>query len=289
MINYPAYHSTSAKTFLGQTIPAGSTDTKAEVRKALDIIFNHPNVGPFVAHRLIQRLVTSNPSPAYVGRVAAVFNNNGKSVRGDMGAVVRAILLDPEATRISPDPGSGKLREPIIRLANWMRAFNATSIDGKFLVGSTRSSGSLGQSPLAALSVFNFYRPGYVPTNGRLGSARRTAPEFQVVDEVAVAGYANTIETTIWFGIGPGFDVRSSYARELPIAHDANALADRMNAILMYGQMPNSLRQRIIESVNSVEIPGSGASAAQIQEARLDRVKLAVYLTMISPDYMVQR
>lgn len=289
MINYPDFHSTSAKTFLGQTIPAGSTDTKAEVKKALDIIFNHPNVGPFVAQRLIQRLVTSNPSPAYVGRVAAVFNNNGKSVRGDMGAVVRAILLDPEATRISPDPGSGKLREPIIRLANWMRAFNATSIDGRFLVGSTRSSGSLGQSPLAALSVFNFYRPGYVPTNGRLGSARLKAPEFQVVDEVAVAGYANTIETTIWFGIGPGADVRSSYAKELPIAHDANALADRMNAILMYGQMPNSLRQRIIESVNSVNIPGNGATAAQIQAARLDRVKLAVYLTMISPDYMVQR
>jgi len=286
MIAYNSFHSTSAKTFLGKTLPAGSSDARAELEAALDVIANHPNVGPFMAHRLIQRFVTSNPSPAYVGRVATVFNNNGRGVRGDLGAVVRAILLDPEAARIGTTPGSGKLREPIVRLANWMRAFNATSRSGYFLVGSTRSFGSLGQAPLTAPSVFNFYRPGYVPPNTRTGRAGLTAPEFQAVNEVSIAGYANTIGGAIWDGIGIETDVRPNYAREIAIAHDANALADRMDAILMYGQMPPALRRRIIDSVNGIPMPGGAEEAAY---ARLNRVRMAVNLTMLSPDYLVQR
>ncbi|MBB5746998.1 DUF1800 domain-containing protein [Brevundimonas variabilis] len=289
MIPYGQYHSTSAKTFLGKSIAAGSTDARAELNEALDTLFNHPNTGPFLARRLIQRLVTSNPSPAYVGRVAAVFNNNGQGVRGDLAAVVRAILLDREASTIGTDPGSGKVREPMIRLTNWMRAFGATSVSGNYLIGSTRSNVSLGQAPLTAPSVFNFYRPGYVPPNTRLGAANLTAPEFQIVDEVSVAGYANTMVGAIGNGIGTGTDVRSTYAQEVAIAHDANALADRMNAILLYGQMSGRLRQRIIESVNSVPIPGGTASAAQITTARLNRTRIAIYLTMISPEYLVQR
>lgn len=286
MIAYNSFHSTSAKTFLGKTLPAGSSDARAELEAALDVIANHPNVGPFMAHRLIQRFVTSNPSPAYVGRVATVFNNNGQGVRGDLGAVVRAILLDPEAARIGTAPGSGKLREPIVRLANWMRAFNATSRSGYFLVGSTRSHWSLGQAPLTAPSVFNFYRPGYVPPNTRTGRAGLTAPEFQAVNEVSIAGYANTIGGAIWDGIGIETDVRPNYAREIAIAHDANALADRMNAILMYGQMPPALRRRVIDSVNGIPMPGGAEEAAY---ARLNRVRMAVNLTMLSPDYLVQR
>lgn len=286
MIAYNSFHSTSAKTFLGKTLPAGSSDARAELEAALDVIANHPNVGPFMAHRLIQRFVTSNPSPAYVGRVATVFNNNGQGVRGDLGAVVRTILLDPEAARIGTAPGSGKLREPIVRLANWMRAFNATSRSGYFLVGSTRSHWSLGQAPLTAPSVFNFYRPGYVPPNTRTGRAGLTAPEFQAVNEVSIAGYANTIGGAIWDGIGIETDVRPNYAREIAIAHDANALADRMNAILMYGQMPPALRRRVIDSVNGIPMPGGAEEAAY---ARLNRVRMAVNLTMLSPDYLVQR
>ena len=286
MINYNNFHSTSAKTFLGKTIPAGSSNARAELDIALDVIFEHPNVGPFMAHRLIQRFVTSNPSPAYVGRVAAVFNDNGRGVRGDLAAVLKAVLLDPEAMRIGSTPGSGKLREPIIRLANWMRAFNATSASGYYLVGSTRSFGSLGQAPLTAPSVFNFYRPGYVPPNSRLGGAKLSGPEFQTVDEVSIAGYANTIGGAIWDGIGAQAEVRANYAREIAIADDAEALADRMNAILMYGQMPPALRRRIIDAVNAIPIPSGPAEAAY---ARLNRVRMAVNLTMVSPDYLVQR
>lgn len=289
MIPYANYHSTASKTFLGKTIPAGSTDARAELNEAIDVLVNHPNTGPFLARRLIQRLVTSNPSPAYVGRVAAVYNNNGQGVRGDLAAMTRAILLDPEASTIGSTPGSGKVREPIIRLTNWMRAFETTSVSGRYLVGSTRANTSLGQAPLTAPSVFNFFRPGYVPPNTRLGAAKLTSPEFQIVDEVSVAGYANTMLGAIGNGIGTGTDVRATYAKEVAIAHDAGALADRMNAILLYGQMSGRLRQRIIDSVNSVAIPGGTATAAQINAARLNRARLAVYLTMISPEYLVQR
>ena len=210
MIAYPSFHSTSAKTFLTTSIPATTTaDTSGELAIALDAIFNHPNVGPFVGKQLIQRLVTSNPSPAYVGRVAAVFNNNGQGVRGDMGAVVRAILLDAEARNMSAssDANFGKIREPIVRLGNWMRTFGATSQSGSWLVGSTSGSTSFGQSPLAAPSVFNFYRPGYSPPNTKIGTAGLVAPEMQIVDEVTVAGYANTLQNAITSGIGTGTDV----------------------------------------------------------------------------------
>jgi uncharacterized protein (DUF1800 family) len=165
MIFYPVFHSTSAKTFLGTTIAGGSTDGAAELNTALDVIFNHPNVGPFIGRQLIQRLVTSNPSPAYVQRVATVFNNNGSGVRGDLAAVIRAILLDAEARDMTSVSSAtfGKVREPMVRLANWMRAFSATSVSGNYLITSTSANTSLGQSPLASPSVFNFYRPGYIP------------------------------------------------------------------------------------------------------------------------------
>jgi len=163
MTLYPAFHSISEKAFLGTTIQASTTsDPAGDLKIALDTIFNHPNVGPFVAKRLIQQLVTSNPSPAYVGRVATVFNNNGSGVRGDMSAVIRAVLTDNDARDIAvtSSPTYGKIREPIVRLGNWMRAFGATSTSGAFLLGSTSATTSLGQSPLTSPSVFNFYRPG---------------------------------------------------------------------------------------------------------------------------------
>ena len=129
MIPYPTFHATNAKSFLGTTIAASATaDPAGDLKIGLDTLFNHPNVGPFISRQLIQRLVTSNPTPAYVGRVAAVFNNNGQGVRGDLGAVVKAVLLDPEARNTAAalaDPNYGKLREPVVRMANWMRASGA--------------------------------------------------------------------------------------------------------------------------------------------------------------------
>jgi uncharacterized protein (DUF1800 family) len=291
MIFYANYHSVTAKTFLGTTIPAGAASAN-DLTIALDTIFNHANVPPFMCHRLIQRLVTSNPTPGYVGRCSAVFINNGSGVRGDLRAVVRAILLDPEArsSSLASTPSFGKVREPLIRLTNWMRAFGATSISGNYLINSTSANTSLGQSALSSPSVFNFYRPGYVPPNTRLGAQNLTAPEFQIVDEVTVAGYANTMQTAIGTGIGSGSDVRSAYVNEIAIAADANTLVDRMDRMLLYGQMSPTLRARIIESVNSIVIPAPTANnAATIATAKLNRAKLAIYMTMVSPEYLVQR
>lgn len=292
MIYYANYHSITGKTFLGVTLPAGAANGPNDLGVALDTIFNHPNVPPFMCQRLIQRLVTSNPTAGYVGRCSAVFSNNGAGVRGDLRAVIKAILMDSEARNLSlaSTPGYGKVREPMIRLANWIRAFGATSVSGNYLITSTSANTSLGQSPLTSPSVFNFYRPGYVPPNTRLGAQGLTAPEFQIVDEVTVAGYANTMQTAIGTGIGSGSDVRSAYMNEVAIADDPNALVDRMDRLLLYGQMSPSLRARIIESVASVVVPAPTASnSAAIATAKLNRARLAVYMTMISPEYLVQR
>jgi hypothetical protein len=171
-----------------------------------------------------------------------------------------------------------------------MRAFGATSVSGNYLLNSTSAATSLGQSALTAPSVFNFYRPGYVPPNTRAGAQNLTVPEFQIINEVTVAGYANTMQAAIGNGIGTGSDVRSTYAREVVIAHDANALADRMNRLLLNGRMSPALRARIVESVNSVAIPApTGSNQATIDTARLNRSRLGVYMTMISPEYLIQR
>ena len=289
MIVYSDYHSSLAKTFLGTTIPASDTpDAAGDLKIALDTIFNHPNVGPFLGRQLIQRLVTSNPSPAYVARVAAVFNDNGSGIRGDLGAVVKAILLDPEARdpANTSSPTFGKLREPIVRVANWMRAFNAISPSDWWRVGDTSDTVSLGQSVLNAPSVFNFWRPGYSPPRTAVGNLNLRAPEFEIVDEVSVSGYVNTMKRFV----GNAFsDVQSAYANEIPLASDAGSLVNRIDILLFYGQMPADLRTKIVNLVNSVPIPAQTAGPDKIKAALTNRVELAIYLAISSPDYLTQR
>ena len=304
---YPQYHSISAKTFLGTTIPAAAVpDIAGDLKIALDTIFNHPNVGPFIATRLIQQLTTSNPSPAYVQRVAAAFNNNGAGVRGDLGATVKAVLLDPEArAAVGASANFGKLREPVLRLANWMRAFGASSqaqtVNGPggagFLIYNTDDPGTrLGQTAMRSPTVFNFWRPGYAPPSTGLATAGLVAPEFQIVNEVEVAGYLNFMQGVIGRGVGyvvaPATtpDIVSSYANETTLAPNPPDLVARINTVLMYGQMSNGLQQQINAATSTIAIPsGSGVTAAQVQAALARRVQLAVFLTMASPEYLVQR
>jgi uncharacterized protein (DUF1800 family) len=293
MIPYPAFHSVSAKTFLGKTIPAsGIADPAGDLKIALDALYNHPNVGPFISKQLIQRLVTSNPAPAYINRVATVFNNNGKGVRGDIGAVIKAILTDPDARNTAAalaDPNAGKLREPVVRMVNWMRAFNAQSASGGWLLGSTSSNTSLDQSVLTAPSVFNFFRPGYSPPGTKVGNLGYAAPEMQIVDEVSVAGYLNTMQGAISKGTGIARDITSAYASEMAVADDVNGLADRVNLLLLNGQMSDALRTRIVAAVTAVTIPGGAASQEAINAALLNRAKLAIFMTMASAEYVTQR
>jgi uncharacterized protein (DUF1800 family) len=296
MQSYAKFHSTSEKKFLGSTIAAqGTANPEASLKAALDTIFNHPNVGPFVANSLVKQLVTSNPTPAYIGRVAAAFNNNGAGVRGDMKAVIKAVFMDPEARTLSTAAGAGKLREPVMRLANYMRAMGHTSQTGRFLMGSTDDPGaSLSQTPMRSPTVFNFWRPGYVPPSSNLASAGLTAPEMQIVQEVSVRGYFEYMRQAVEQGAGSnapapatGRDIRTTHAPEIALADKPDQLVERMNNVLMYGQMPASLKTTITGAVNSVAIPsGNNVTPAQIDAAKLNRVRIAAYLTVASPDFM---
>src|SRR6185503_6409173 len=221
----------------------------------------------------------------------------GSGVRGDMGAVVRAILTDAEARDMSAAGSTsfGKLREPVIRLANWARAFEVTSQTGNFLITSTSANTSLNQSPLTSPSVFNFWRPGFTPpATTQLGSRSLVAPEFQVVDEVTAASYINVMQDWINNGIGStppngsGRDVRSTYAPEVALTDNPQALVDRMNLLLFYGQMSSTLQARVVAGVSAVTIPASnGTNQAQIDTARLNRAKTAIFFSMISPEYLI--
>jgi uncharacterized protein (DUF1800 family) len=275
-----AWHSTLAATFLGTTVPAG-TDGVAALKIALDTLFNHPNVGPFFGRQMIQRLVTSNPSPAYVARVATAFNNNGHGVRGDMQAVIRAILLDSEAR--SDDtlslPNGGKLREPMLRFIQWARTFNAKSTAGTWKIYDLSDPATrLAQSPLRSPSVFNYFRPGYTPPNSAVATAGLVAPEFQITNEPTVAGYLNFMQSVIANGIA---DVKPDYTNELSLVGDPTALVKRINLLLAANQVSAATEAAIITAVTSI--------SASTSAGQLNRVRAAILLVMACPEYMVQK
>jgi uncharacterized protein (DUF1800 family) len=277
-------HSMLAATFLGVTIPA-DTPVKDALKTALDTLFNHPNTAPFFCKQLIQRLVTSNPSPAYVGRVAAVFVNNGKGVRGDLAAVLFAVLLDDEAR--GPQgltaPEFGKLREPMIRLVQWARTFAVTSISGAWKIGDlSNASTQLGQSPLRSPSVFNFFRPGYVPPTSTL-SAGSVVPEFQLVNESSVGGYLNYMTGVISNGINSG-DIKAAYTAELAIVTDTAALVQRLNALMCGGQLSSATQTLIVNALNATTVTASSSDAT-----KRNRICAAVLMVMASAEYLIQK
>lgn len=291
MQNYAAFHSSGEKRFLGKSI-SGATSGQADLKVALDTLFNHPNAAPFFGRQLIQRLVSSNPSPAYIGRVAAAFANNGSGVRGDMQAVIRAVLLDPEALAPAGTTlRTGKLREPVLRLANWMRAFDVKPASGPYSIYYLDDPLSgLGQSPLNPSSVFSFFRPSYVPPNSALASAGLVAPELQITAEPSVTGYLNFMQEAVNNGVGEARVVKPDYTRELALAANPGALLDRIDLLLTHGSMPTRLRGQITTAVNGIAIPAATASnATQVATAQANRVKLAIFLTMASPAYLVQK
>jgi uncharacterized protein (DUF1800 family) len=286
MIAYPAYHSTEAKTFLGTTI-AAQTGAADSLRIALDRLAAHPNVGPFIGRQLIQRFTTSNPSPAYVSAVARAFASSG----GDLKAMLKAVLMNPEARVVSDT--SGKVREPVLRLTAFMRAFPHRSTSGKYEIELTDSPATaLGQAPLHAPSVFNFYRPGYVAPGTQSAARNLVAPELQIVNETSVAGYVNFMRDSISQGVGfpagSGIgrrDLKGDYSAELALAADVPALVDRVTTRLTYGAIGAARRTEIINAVNSIAIPGSGST--QIDTAKRNRVNAAILLTVAAPEFVV--
>lgn len=278
-----AKHESGEKTFLGQTIPA-NTDGATSLTMALDVIFANANVAPFIGKQLIQRLVCSNPSTGYVSRVSAVFNNDGTGVKGNLAAVIKAILLDDEARDLAHagNANFGKLREPILRMAAWARAFHVNSASDAWVVGNTSDSATrLGQSPLRSPSVFNFFRPGYVPPNTSIANASLVAPEFQITNESSVVGYLNFMQKLIGAGVGGSSDVKADYSAMLPLADNAQALLDELNVLLAAGRVADA---SIATMKIALDTMPSGTDAT-----RLNRIYAAILLVMATPEFIVQK
>ncbi len=300
MVAYDRFHSTLPKTFLGKTIAAqDAANAWASLRFALDTLATHPNVGPFLGKQLIQRLVTSNPSPAYVARVATAFNNS----KGNIGATVQAVLMDPEARNTANALASdsfGKVREPILRITALLRALNVRSMSGRYTVGWTPDADrGLNQAPLMAPSVFNFFRPGFV-ASGSLSAARGlVAPELQIANETSVAGYANYIGGLLNNGLGPvpnfGAGVNGVKLADVYLDFQRNGssnwrilsdspeqLVEALNQSLMYGTMSDSLRQDVLTVVKSI-------TDIHPEIRQPDRFSKAVHIITTSPEFLVQR
>lgn len=279
------YHSGEVKSFLGTTIPAG-TGPAESLRIALDTLVDHPNVGPFFGKQMIQRLVTSNPSPEYVARVAAAFDNNGSGRRGDLRAVFKAILLDEEALSLDniADPFHGKLREPMVRMAQWARTFRAKSASRRWEIRGVDRFDRLGQSPLRSPSVFNFFRPGFIPPRSQAAANDMVAPEFQIVNETTVPAYLNFLRRAIEGSHWTMRDVTAPYADEIALADDSGALLDHLDLLLTGGQLSQLARDTILAAMDAQEV-----TATATDEDKLRRVHTGVFLVMAAPDYLVQK
>lgn len=276
----PNDHDKDAKRLLG-TDMSPNQNASSDLDAAIAIIMAHPNVAPFVSLRLIQHLVASDPSPDYIRRVATVFNNDGAGRKGNLAAVVKAVLLDDEAR--SPDgltdPGFGKLREPLLRLVQWARAFKASSLSGDWNFGNLSDpSTRLGQSPQRSPSVFNYFRPGYVPAGTAIAGAGLVAPEFQLANETSVAGYLNFM---LGVCAARHADIRPDYSAERTLASDAAALVARIERLLCADQLGSGARQLIVDAIQGLP----KASSTDLD----NRVATAAYLVLAAPDYLVQR
>ena len=311
-------HETSAKTIVRDiVIPANQTGEK-DLDDAMDALFNHPNTPSFIARRLIQRLVTSNPSRGYVYRVAQAFANNGSGVRGDLGAMVRAILLDPEARTLATTTqvGYGKMREPVLMMTHLLRALSSSS---QIPVSVLASQGyvspydanatllrfgssvmPLGQTPLNAPSVFNWWHPDY-SAPGAVAAAGLASPEFEIATETQMFNVANLFNNMFWGPTGanavggfvcevpPGYNALQARAALSLTASQAalttggvNGLLDYLNGLLTQQNLSSGARAILATAVNgAVTITGSTQDN--------ERIKNAVYLLLNSPDYMIQR
>lgn len=282
MQNWANHHSKLSKQLLdGTVLPANQTAQK-DLSDALDNIFNHPNVGPFIVRQLIQRMVTSNPSPGYVHRVTQKFNNNGSGVRGDMKAVIRAILLDYEARSLNVigNQGYGKMREPVLRFSHLMRAFNYTCPCGTYPIYWMDSQEyAIGQNPLRAPSVFNFFEPGYSHA-GHIASAGLHSPEFQITNDTSVIGISDFFHYVVRDGFKweEGRPILPNYSSVNPLAANPAQLIDHLDLVLTSGGMSAGLKNQLITVLSAM--PSNNPQA---------RVTTAVHLILTSPDYVIQK
>ena len=290
MIMYDDWHEPGAKHLLnGFTVPNGQSGMQ-DIDDAINHLFNHKNTAPFIVKRLIQQLVKSNPSPGYVSRVGAAFNNT-KGVRGDMKAVIKAILLDEEARSCSwiENPTSGKMIEPMMRYFNVVRQIDLNNNDGRFWNNAQHFYRDTGQAPLSAPSVFNFFLPEYVPNNA-FANANLVAPEFQIHNSATSINYLNQVDS--WTN-PRWYDVLRTWGLELedtPLdfeglkyyAKDSEVLVNQLDKLFTRGQLSDETKQIIVDAVEGI----TRGWGDDVQYTDL-RVKMALYLVMVSPDYVI--
>jgi uncharacterized protein (DUF1800 family) len=299
---YAEQHEAGTKQLLnysGVTLPNGLMPANQggakDLADALDNIFNHPNVGPFISKQLIQRLVTSNPSRAYVQRVAERFNNDGSGRRGNLEAVIRAILLDAEARNPPAGAVAGKLKEPLLRLTQFWRAYGVTSTSGKLGVARNFSGGTptaqFGQGQGMSPSVFNFFSPSYAPP-GEIADGGYVSPEMQLGTEILAASSANYFYTQAFARTQAqaatlnADDMYITTTDELAVANDSEALVNRVAERLLggAGQMSAALKAETKAQIERTTVPTTNPNTALAT-----RTGDAIYLVVTSPDFALQR
>lgn len=274
MVAVAGNHDTGAKALLDDVIAPAGLSMDADLANAIHNVFTSPSIGPFVSRQLIQKLVTGDPSPQYVERVAAVFADNGQGVRGDLKAVVRAVLTDAEARGSAKlDPGYGKLREPALYVAGLARAIDTAS-DGVYF---GPAAASLGQNVFYAPSVFNYYPPDYVvPETGLVG------PEFALHDASTYINRDNVANQVVFGTIGPlasypgATGTKPNWSALSAAAGDPGALVDKLDTLLLHGTMSPAMRSALTTAIGASPDP-------------LTRAKTAYYLVVTSAEYQVER
>ncbi|MDA7539769.1 DUF1800 family protein [Akkermansiaceae bacterium] len=255
-----------------------------DVRLAIENLVNHPSAGPFIGRLLIQRFTTSNPSPAYIRRVARAFSDNGKGIRGDLGAVIRSILLDPEARSQSISRGEryGKMREPYLTYAHLSRAFSSKNADDVFYILTDDHLDYFGQRPLMSPTVFNFYSPNYQPAD-EAGEGDFFAPEFEILTPLRSVLWPNLLRKNIELGFAysPDFTHLTrdhDFKIERALVNHPENLVDRLDLIFTYGTLKQETRQIILNMMNDAGLDS-------------DEKKLwtAIYAVMTSPEYVILR
>lgn len=272
MVAVESAHDTSAKTLLGGTVLPAAQTAAQDLDGALNNLFNQNNVGPFICKQLIQHLVTSTPSSSYVARIAAVFSDNGNGVRGDMQAVIRAILEDQEARAGDTNPSydSGHLREPMLWITNILRAMAFTNTDTNSSYFSLSNySTTLGERPYRSGSVFNFFPPTYVIPETTLN-----APEFSLENTASTILRLSLADTLVNNKVtGFSMDLSATSLLGQMAAVNPGNMVDALGVLFMHGQMPAQIRSTILTAIN-------GLGAAQ-------QVRIAAYLVITSSQYKI--
>jgi len=302
MIMFEEFHSKGEKNILpGVTIPAGQPGME-DINQTLDILFNHPNVAPFISKRLIQHLIKSNPSPAFVNRISTVFNNNGNGVRGDFKAVVKAILLDPEARDCVwlLDNSNGKLIQPLERFTTLFKAFDVDTPSGKIWFNDfNQLFEETSQTFLSSPTVFNFFSPFYAEDE-HVAPQGLVSPEFEILNSITAISYINEMENSIktrpfrnqtapddtgrFLGFNDSDEPLLDFSDEIALYENqgVDAMIDRLNLILCRGQLSAGTHDIIANAINQYEEEYADYNS----EAAL---KDALYFIMMTPNYLIQK